>query len=68
MKVLLSNVIAVINAEPELPGKMSVAMEKALTKAIINNDMDMLTEIMRVVVRVTKKNILSEVLKIPEAK
>jgi len=63
--IVLETIIDAVNAEPELPGKMSGKMKTVVQKALDNKDLDLLEELMRIVVRSTKKGIRERISKLP---
>lgn len=48
---------AAINEEPELPGEMPEAMWQTISYAVEQDDMETLTELLRIIVRQTKAGI-----------
>ena len=57
-EISLSSVIKAINDEPELPGEMPIKMQLIIRKAMDKQDLDLIIELMRIVVRKTKEGII----------
>lgn len=62
--ILLHDAINAVNAEPELPGEMSDKMKVVLQKVLDDKDLDLLAELMRIVVKATKKGIRERIKKL----
>lgn len=53
--------ISCVEAEPEYPGPIPEAMHRKLSAAIENKDMDMLVDMLRATVRLTKEGIANRI-------
>ena len=59
----LQNILQCVNDEPELPGEPPEEMKKVLQTAIIEEDVDLLVECLRIAVRLTKQGISDRITK-----
>lgn len=59
--IKINDVMKAIDDEPEFPGKMPKEMELALQKAMQEQDLDLLIELMKISVRLSKEGIKERV-------
>ena len=55
-------ILKAIEDEPEYPGELPENLKSILETAVVTNDLDLLTEALRVTVRLTKQGIKDRVL------
>ena len=61
-KMELQEILKCIEEEPELPGSLSDEIRNILSLIIIQNDVDLLIECLRITVRLTKEGIATRVI------
>ena len=60
------NVLQAINDEPEMPGPLPEELQTTLCELMMRQDMDELTELLRLIVQLTKQGINNRVSKLEE--